>query len=77
MREAEKVVAILDEAKKAVHAGSASLNPDGDFMHAMSLDGENYVVSIEKYVPLDQRIKQYAKLLEDACNQRCLTSSRI
>ena len=65
MREAEKVVAILDETKKAVHAGSASLNSDGDFMHAMSLDGELYIVCIEKHVPVTQQLERYEKLLND------------
>ena len=65
MGDADKIVAILDEAKKAVHAGSASLNPDGDFMHAMSLDGELYIVCIEKYVPIAQLLERYKKLLND------------
>ena len=60
-----KVLTILDEAKKAVHAGSVSLNPDGDFKDAMSLDGELYIVRIEKYVPIAQRLERYKKLLNN------------
>jgi len=61
-----KVLLLLAETQKAMQTSNDTLTLDEDFLHAVSLDDEVYLVSIEKHIPIDQRISSYAKLLNDA-----------
>ena len=53
----ERVLAILEKTKKAVQMDSL-VKLNGGFIQAVELEGQVYVVNIEKYVSANEMIKR-------------------
>lgn len=59
----EHTLKILDETKKAVQMGTGNQSLNSGFVHVVEIDGEIYVVHIDKYRPANQLIKKNVSLL--------------
>ncbi|SFM09884.1 hypothetical protein [Pelosinus propionicus] len=59
----ERLISILDKTKKAVQTGIVSLPRNSEFVYAVKINDETYVVQIEKYTHANQLIEKHSSLL--------------